>query len=106
MFAYHTEDPTSENDLKQHKFRGSRSILLLNNMDKKQINETGWKSFVLNNKNVRRKCLLRIDQAKVVMMMMMMMIKKIIIITTMIIMMKVMTKITIIIMAMMIIIMN
>ena len=53
VFAYHTEDPKSENDFKQHKFRGSRSILLLNNMDKKQINETGWKNFVVNNRNVR-----------------------------------------------------
>ena len=53
VFAYHTEDPKSENDFKQHKFRGSRSILLLNNMDKKQINESGWKSFVVNNKNVK-----------------------------------------------------
>lgn len=53
VFAYHTEDPETENDFKQHTFRGSRSILLLNNMDKKQINETGWKSFVVQNKNVR-----------------------------------------------------
>jgi len=53
VFAYHAEDPTSENDFKQHKLRGSRSILLLNNMDKKQINETGWKSFVFQVKNVR-----------------------------------------------------
>ena len=53
VFAYHTEDPETENDFKQHTFRGSRSILLLNNMDKKQINETGWRSFVVQNKNVR-----------------------------------------------------
>ncbi|CAH3193166.1 unnamed protein product [Porites evermanni] len=52
VFAYQTEDPETENDFKQHTFRGSRSILLLNNMDKKQINETGWKSFVIQNKNV------------------------------------------------------
>ena len=53
VFAYHTEDPETENDFKQHTFRGSRSILLLNNMDKKQIDETEWKSFVVQNKNVR-----------------------------------------------------
>ena len=53
VFAYHTEDPETENDFKQHTFRGSKSILLLNNMDKKQINETGWKSFVVQSKNVR-----------------------------------------------------
>ncbi|CAH3037830.1 unnamed protein product [Porites lobata] len=47
VFAYHTEDPETENDFKQHTFRGSRSILLLNNMDKKQVDETGWKSFVV-----------------------------------------------------------
>ena len=58
-FAFHREDPTSENDFKQHTFRGSRSILLLNNMDKKQINETGWKSFVFQNRNVRLICLVR-----------------------------------------------
>ena len=51
--------PTSENDFKRHTFRGSRSILLLNNMDKKQINETGWKSFVFQNRNVRLICLVR-----------------------------------------------
>ena len=59
VFAFHTEDPTSENDFKQHTFRGSRSILLLNNMDKKQFNETGWKSFVFQNRNVRLICSVR-----------------------------------------------
>ena len=53
VFAFHTEDPKSENDFKLHTLRGSRSILLLNKLDKKQINETGWKGFVLQNKNVR-----------------------------------------------------
>lgn len=52
VFAFHTEDPKSENDFKLHTLRGSRSILLLNKLDKKQINETGWKSFVLQNKNI------------------------------------------------------
>lgn len=52
VFAYHTQDPTSENDLKMHTFRGSRSILLLNNMEKKEIDETGWESFTFLNRNI------------------------------------------------------
>lgn len=52
VFAYHTEDPESDDDIKYHTFRGSRSILLLNSLDKKQINETGWKNFMINNNNV------------------------------------------------------
>ncbi|KAL9987415.1 hypothetical protein ACROYT_G001716 [Oculina patagonica] len=52
VFAYHTEDPKSDIDIKYHTFRGSRSILLLNNMDEKQVNETGWKDFVMKNKNI------------------------------------------------------
>ena len=54
MFAYHTEEPKSVDDIKHHTFRGSRSILLLNNLDKKQVNETGWKNFLIKNKNVSR----------------------------------------------------
>ncbi|KAJ7371681.1 DBH-like monooxygenase protein 1 [Desmophyllum pertusum] len=52
VFAYHTEDPTSEDDIKKHTYKGSRSILLLNNLDKKQVNETGWKELIIQNKNV------------------------------------------------------
>ncbi|CAH3036710.1 unnamed protein product [Pocillopora meandrina] len=52
VFAYHAEDPTSEDDMKKHTFRGSKSILLLNNMDKKQVNETGWKQFYVTNRNI------------------------------------------------------
>ena len=52
VFAYHAEDPTSEDDMKKHTFRGAKSILLLNNMDKKQVNETGWKQFYVTNRNV------------------------------------------------------
>lgn len=52
VFAYHTEDPKSEDDISQHTFRGSRSILLLNNLDKKQVNETGWKEFSVMTYNV------------------------------------------------------
>ena len=40
-------------DIKHHTFRGSRSILLLNNLDKKQVNETGWRQFIVQNRNVR-----------------------------------------------------
>ncbi|RMX59082.1 hypothetical protein pdam_00009957, partial [Pocillopora damicornis] len=52
VFAYHAKDPTSEDDMKKHTFRGAKSILLLNNMDKKQVNETGWKQFYIINRNV------------------------------------------------------
>lgn len=52
VFAYHSEDPTTEDDMKRHTFRGSKSILLLNNMDKKQVNETGWKQFYITNRNI------------------------------------------------------
>ncbi|XP_068754351.1 DBH-like monooxygenase protein 1 isoform X1 [Montipora capricornis] len=52
VYAFHTEDPTSENGFKYHTFRGSRSILLLNNVDKKEIDETGWESFVFHNRNI------------------------------------------------------
>ncbi|KAL9952240.1 hypothetical protein ACROYT_G039463 [Oculina patagonica] len=52
VFAFHTEDPKSDDDIKYHTFRGSRSILLLNNMDEKDVDETGWKSFVMVNKNI------------------------------------------------------
>ena len=53
VFAYHTEDPESDDDIAPHTFRGSKSILLLNNMDKRQVNETGWKNFLVHNVNVR-----------------------------------------------------
>lgn len=52
VFAYHTEDPKSEDDIKRHTFRGSRSILLLNNLDKKTVNEKGWKQFDVFSYNV------------------------------------------------------
>ena len=55
VFAYHAEDPTSEDDMKKHTFRGAKSILLLNNMDKKQVNETGWQQFYIINRNVSYK---------------------------------------------------
>lgn len=60
VFAYHTEDPASENDIEQHTFRGSRSILLLNNVDKKRINEEGWGNFVLQARNVSLKFIFRL----------------------------------------------
>ena len=51
VFAYHTEDPGD--DIAQHTFFGSRSILLLSKMDERLVNETGWKNFLMHNKNVR-----------------------------------------------------
>ena len=59
VFAYHTEDPESEDDIKYHTYRGSRSILLLNNLDKKIVNETGWKDFIMQNNNVKKYTLSR-----------------------------------------------
>ena len=53
VFAYHTEDPKSGDEIAPHTFFGSRSILLLNKMDERQVNETGWKDFLMHNKNVR-----------------------------------------------------
>ena len=55
VFAYHSEDPVSSADMKQHEFRGAKTILLLNSMDKRDINETGWSKFNLATKNVRNK---------------------------------------------------
>ena len=52
VFAYHTDDPMSETDIKHHTFRGARTILLLNSLDKRDINETGWAEFTLTGKNV------------------------------------------------------
>ncbi|XP_078372321.1 DBH-like monooxygenase protein 1 homolog [Oculina patagonica] len=52
VFAFHTEDPVSDDDIKYHTYRGSKSILLLNSLDKKQVNETGWKDFIIQNKNI------------------------------------------------------
>lgn len=52
VFAYHTEDPKSGDDIARHTFFGSRSILLLNKMDERQVNETGWKDFLMHKKNI------------------------------------------------------
>ena len=56
VFAFHTEDPTSDDGVKYHTYRGSKSILLLNRSDKKQVNETGWMEFIIQNKNVSNIC--------------------------------------------------
>jgi len=52
VFAYHSEDPVSSTEMKHHEFRGAKTILLLNNMDKRNINETGWRKFDFTAKNV------------------------------------------------------
>ncbi|KAL9979556.1 hypothetical protein ACROYT_G017234 [Oculina patagonica] len=52
VFAFHPEDPVSETEIKHHSFRGQRTILLLNSMDKRDINETGWTEFLVTGKNV------------------------------------------------------
>lgn len=53
VFAYHTDDPASEAEIKHHTFRGSRTIMLLGSTDKRNINETGWFEFSMTTKNVR-----------------------------------------------------
>ena len=52
MFAYHSEDPVSSTEMKYHEFRGTKTILLLNSMDKRNVNETGWKKFTFRANNV------------------------------------------------------
>jgi len=52
VFAYHKEDPTSDDGIKYHTYRGSKSILLLNRLDKKKVNETDWKEFIIQSRNV------------------------------------------------------
>ena len=52
MFAYHSEDPVSSTEMKYHEFRGAKTILLLNSMDKRNVNETGWKKFTFSANNV------------------------------------------------------
>jgi len=49
VFAYHTEDPVSPTDLKQHVFRGVKTILLFN---RKPLEEGGWSEYILTAKNV------------------------------------------------------
>ena len=53
VFAYHSEDPVSQTEMKHHEFRGAKTILLLNSMDKRNINETGWTKYTVTMKNVR-----------------------------------------------------
>ena len=55
MFAYHSEDPDSSTEIKYHEFRGAKTILLLNSLDKRNISETGWKKYTMTTKNVREK---------------------------------------------------
>ena len=53
VFAYHSEDPVSPTDMKQHEYRGAKAILLLNSMDKRNISDIGWSNFSLTANNVR-----------------------------------------------------
>ena len=55
VFAYHSEDPVSPTDMKQHEYRGVKIIPLLNSIDKRNISEIGWSNFSLTAKNVRNK---------------------------------------------------
>ena len=54
VFAYHSEDPVSPMEMKHHEFRGAKAIVLLNNVDNRNVDETGWRKFDLTAKNVSR----------------------------------------------------
>lgn len=53
VFAYHSEDPVSQTEIKYHEFRGARTILLMGTIDRRTIDESGWKAFNLTIENVR-----------------------------------------------------
>ena len=52
VFAYHSEDPVSQTEMKRHEFKGVKTILLLSSMDKRNIDESGWTQFHFTAKNV------------------------------------------------------
>ena len=54
VFAYHSEDPVSPTEIKYHQFRGVKSILLLSSVDTRKANMTGWKTFDMTARNVRK----------------------------------------------------
>ena len=54
VFAYHSEDPVSPTEVKYHEFRGVKSILLLSSVDTRKTNVTGWKTFNMTARNVRK----------------------------------------------------
>ena len=53
VFSFHTEDPISPTDMKQHEFRGARTILLLEKMDRRKVDESGWTEYIMTARNVR-----------------------------------------------------
>ena len=55
VFAYHSEDPESSTEIKYHEFRGTKTILLLKRLDKRNISETVWTKYTMTTKNVRKK---------------------------------------------------
>ena len=60
VFAYHSEDPVSPTEMKHHEFRGAKAILLLKNVDKRNVDETGWRKFGLTAKNVSTQVVLSV----------------------------------------------
>lgn len=52
VFAYHSEDPISPNNMKHHEFRGTKTILLLNSINKTKFDEPSWAKFNFLEKNV------------------------------------------------------
>ena len=54
VFAYHSEDPVSPTEVKYHEFRGVKSLLLLSSVDTRKTNVTGWKTFNMTARNVRK----------------------------------------------------
>ena len=55
VFAFYTEDPTSAADLKQHVFRGTKAILLFNEIDRRRIDDGSWTEHIMTARNVRTK---------------------------------------------------
>ena len=53
VFAFHNEDPVSSTSLKQHVFRGSKAILLMNKMDRRAFDDEGLVEYIMTARNVR-----------------------------------------------------
>ena len=52
VYAYGTEDPVSPMNMKKEVDKGSKSVLLLNKMDRRNVDKTGWTKFTITA-NVR-----------------------------------------------------
>ena len=52
VYAYGTEDPVSPMNMKKEVDKGSKNVLLLNKMDSRKVDKTGWTKFAITA-NVR-----------------------------------------------------